>query len=242
MKWHVTPVLKVPSFGKKEEPKFNSVGGEQMGVAKGANLLPGNGQMRMKQMAESIGVVTCVSHNVFYNRNAVLLMTLRYPKHDTLVGRALDLYGEWNRDAHELLSQVHSPAAAAAAAAAFAAVVLQPQRCIHKCRRTVNAATALTRDFQVLRAGDTVVDAGAGFGVSALVFSKVVRLLHGTRSCVGCCEDVGVVCWRVCVGVCVFVCRRVLVIVCLCADMMLMMVLRWWARLGLCTLLRRNVC
>ena len=62
IKWHVTPVLKVPSFGKKEEPKFNSVGGEQMGVAKGANLLPGNGQMRMKQMAESIGVVTCVSH------------------------------------------------------------------------------------------------------------------------------------------------------------------------------------
>ncbi len=27
---------------------------------------------------------------------------------------------------------------------------------------------------QVLRAGDAVVDAGAGFGVSALVFSKVV--------------------------------------------------------------------
>ena len=36
-----------------------------MGVAKGANLLPGNGQMRMKQMAESIGVVTCVSHKHF---------------------------------------------------------------------------------------------------------------------------------------------------------------------------------
>ena len=65
IKWHVTPVLKVPSFGKKEEPKFNSVGGQQMGVAKGANLLPGNGQMRMKQMAESIGVVTCVSHKHF---------------------------------------------------------------------------------------------------------------------------------------------------------------------------------
>ena len=61
----MTPVLKVPSFGTKEEPKFNSVGGEQMGVAKGANLLPGNGQMRMKQMAESIGVVTCVSHKHF---------------------------------------------------------------------------------------------------------------------------------------------------------------------------------
>jgi len=30
---------------------------------------------------------------------------------------------------------------------------------------------------QVLRAGDTVIDAGAGFGVSALVFSKVRRLL-----------------------------------------------------------------
>jgi len=49
----------VPSFGKKEEPKFNTQGGEQMGSAKGANLLPGNGQMRMKQMADSIGVVTC---------------------------------------------------------------------------------------------------------------------------------------------------------------------------------------
>lgn len=29
-----------------------------MGAAKGSNLLPGNGQMRMKQMAENIGVVT----------------------------------------------------------------------------------------------------------------------------------------------------------------------------------------
>jgi hypothetical protein len=29
-----------------------------MGAAKGANLLPGNGQMRMKQMAENIGIVT----------------------------------------------------------------------------------------------------------------------------------------------------------------------------------------
>jgi hypothetical protein len=29
-----------------------------MGVAKGANLLPGNGQMRMKQMSETIGIVT----------------------------------------------------------------------------------------------------------------------------------------------------------------------------------------
>ena len=28
----------------------------------------------------------------------------------------------------------------------------------------------------MLRAGDTVIDAGAGFGVSALVFSKVMRL------------------------------------------------------------------
>ena len=33
-------------------------GGQQMGAAKGANLLPGNGQMRMKQMSESIGIVT----------------------------------------------------------------------------------------------------------------------------------------------------------------------------------------
>lgn len=41
------------------------------------------------------------------------------------------MYGEFNRDAHELLSQV-------------------------------------------LRGGDLVIDAGAGFGVSALVFSKVV--------------------------------------------------------------------
>ncbi len=35
-----------------------------------------------------------------------LIFVLSYPKHDTLVGRALDLYGEWNRDAHELLTQV----------------------------------------------------------------------------------------------------------------------------------------
>ena len=57
----VTLRVQVPSFGKKEEPKFNTQGGEQMGSAKGANLLPGNGQMRMKQMADSIGVVTCAS-------------------------------------------------------------------------------------------------------------------------------------------------------------------------------------
>ena len=32
----------------------------------------------------------------------------------------------------------------------------------------------LSHDLQVLRAGDVVVDAGAGFGVSALAFAKVV--------------------------------------------------------------------
>jgi hypothetical protein len=75
---------KIPSFGKKDEPKFNTQqvchalhpppppppppssltprqGAEQMGVAKGANLLPGNGQMRMKQMSETIGIVTCAA-------------------------------------------------------------------------------------------------------------------------------------------------------------------------------------
>ena len=31
-----------------------------------------------------------------------------------------------------------------------------------------------SHDLQVLRAGDVVVDAGAGFGVSALAFAKVV--------------------------------------------------------------------
>ena len=32
----------------------------------------------------------------------------------------------------------------------------------------------LSHDPQVLRAGDVVIDAGAGFGVSALAFAKVV--------------------------------------------------------------------
>jgi predicted RNA methylase len=64
------------------------------------------------------------------------------------------LYGEFNRDAHELLSQVSD--------ALFFFFFS-----IHLC--------------QVLRAGDAVVDAGAGFGVSALGSSGTVHAFEAQR-------------------------------------------------------------